>query len=569
MASRLASLCYFLLGAGLLSTWNAFISAVDYFAAIYGSHMDRLFTVCYLPMCLLLLLIMLHLGPAVCNPHARITVGFIGFIGVCCAVPLIDWQLVSADGRASPAALAVVLGAVLATGVFDGVSQGAVFVDASAAGPQYTQAAIGGTAVSGILITAIRVVTKATAEAGSTDDGVQEDTSLSALRRSTSLYFLCAAVLAGAGLVAHTLVLPRLGVRSVGGGAAGAAGAAGGQHMGKAKHSGYELASLGGNISGGPSAATPPSRHIKHVRHSSEAPGGGGGVFTLEGLEDESSEDYDRRGDNSECNDDDEEARPLSRKGRGGGANGGDDDIPVTQASRQRQRAGAGGPVPSTGGGGGGEHAAAAARARRVRMALVARAVWPCLGCLVVTYIATLSVFPGVVAEDVHSESLGDWYPILLIALFNLSDAFGKLIPISTGLWANNQYYILAAAMIRVFLILPPLLLAAIHNAHAGIMSALVLVLGASNGYLTALTLVIAPSFAANADYTSLAPSSSGGRGMAGSSLSVPAAADGGGGGGGGEQQSVGDLAEDLCVVALVCGLTLGALLGWGWLLLM
>jgi equilibrative nucleoside transporter 1/2/3 len=41
----------------------------------------------------------------------------------------------------------------------------------------------------------------------------------------------------------------------------------------------------------------------------------------------------------------------------------------------------------------------------------------------------TLSIFPGVLAEDVHSAQLGSWYPIWLIAAFNLADAAGKAAP--------------------------------------------------------------------------------------------------------------------------------------------
>lgn len=38
----------------------------------------------------------------------------------------------------------------------------------------------------------------------------------------------------------------------------------------------------------------------------------------------------------------------------------------------------------------------------------------------------TLSIFPGVLAEDLHSPQLGSWYPILLLAAYNCADAAGK-----------------------------------------------------------------------------------------------------------------------------------------------
>lgn len=52
--------------------------------------------------------------------------------------PQVDALLVGSLPQAPPSALGVVLGAVVATGVLDGVSQGAVFVDAAQAGQQYT-----------------------------------------------------------------------------------------------------------------------------------------------------------------------------------------------------------------------------------------------------------------------------------------------------------------------------------------------------------------------------------------------------------------------------------------------
>ncbi len=41
----------------------------------------------------------------------------------------------------------------------------------------------------------------------------------------------------------------------------------------------------------------------------------------------------------------------------------------------------------------------------------------------------TLSIFPGVLAEDVHSAELGSWYPVALLTVFNLADWAGKSAP--------------------------------------------------------------------------------------------------------------------------------------------
>lgn len=41
----------------------------------------------------------------------------------------------------------------------------------------------------------------------------------------------------------------------------------------------------------------------------------------------------------------------------------------------------------------------------------------------------TLAIFPGVLAEDVHSAELGSWYPVALLTVFNLADWAGKTAP--------------------------------------------------------------------------------------------------------------------------------------------
>lgn len=42
-------------------------------------------------------------------------------------------------------------------------------------------------------------------------------------------------------------------------------------------------------------------------------------------------------------------------------------------------------------------------------------------------YVVTLSLFPGVLTEG-KSATLGDWYPVLLIATFNVCDTIGKIL---------------------------------------------------------------------------------------------------------------------------------------------
>ncbi|XP_064478255.1 equilibrative nucleoside transporter 4-like isoform X2 [Ornithodoros turicata] len=57
--------------------------------------------------------------------------------------------------------------------------------------------------------------------------------------------------------------------------------------------------------------------------------------------------------------------------------------------------------------------------------AQVARSVWPYMLSIALAYFVTLCLFPGIESEIVSCR-LGSWMPVLLMALFNLSDFLGK-----------------------------------------------------------------------------------------------------------------------------------------------
>lgn len=86
--ARCAWWLYFTLGIGILAPWNAFIAAADYFSGVFpGRHMDRAFTLAYLPTCLLLLLIMLRWDNA--YARARLVAAYTGFAVLMLAVPMV------------------------------------------------------------------------------------------------------------------------------------------------------------------------------------------------------------------------------------------------------------------------------------------------------------------------------------------------------------------------------------------------------------------------------------------------------------------------------------------------
>ncbi|MCI10012.1 equilibrative nucleotide transporter 8-like, partial [Trifolium medium] len=62
-AYRVAYIIHFLLGAGNLLPWNAFITAVDYFAYLYPTkHIEKVFSVAYMVSSVLVLLVMISWG---------------------------------------------------------------------------------------------------------------------------------------------------------------------------------------------------------------------------------------------------------------------------------------------------------------------------------------------------------------------------------------------------------------------------------------------------------------------------------------------------------------------------
>jgi len=160
----------------------------------------------------------------------------------------------------------------------------------------------------------------------------------------------------------------------------------------------------------------------------------------------------------------------------------------------------------------------------------VVRHVAPGMACVGLVYWVTLSIFPGVLAEDLRSEALGDWLGVLLIFTFNLADMLAKLavgadVPGLRG--PGSARGRLAAAAARVAFI-PLYAWAARSGAGEAPLFLLTLALGLSNGFLTAASFAFAP------------------RGLPVERL---------------------ELAGLALVLALLVGLTLGAFSGWLWLL--
>ncbi|KAM0936057.1 putative equilibrative nucleoside transporter [Dioscorea sansibarensis] len=156
-----AYLVYFTLGAGFLLPWNAFITAVDYFSYLYPSvPVDRVFSVGYMISGLIPLLFIVGWGAHRLSVSTRINIGLALFTLCLLVVPVMDAVYVEGV-RGQYSGYYVTVGAVAVSGVGDALVQGGVVGAAGELPERYMQAVCAGTAASGVLVSAMRIVTKA------------------------------------------------------------------------------------------------------------------------------------------------------------------------------------------------------------------------------------------------------------------------------------------------------------------------------------------------------------------------------------------------------------------------
>ncbi|KAK9113293.1 hypothetical protein Syun_020090 [Stephania yunnanensis] len=123
---------------------------------------------------------------------------------------------------------------------------------------------------------------------------------------------------------------------------------------------------------------------------------------------------------------------------------------------------------------------------------IVGRVKWFGLGILVI-YVVTLSIFPGYITEDVHSQVLRDWYPIILITCYNVFDLVGK--SLTAVCLLENTKIAIGACFARVLFY--PLFLSCLHGPkffRTEIpVTLLTCLLGLTNGYFTSVLMIAAP----------------------------------------------------------------------------
>ncbi|WOL09245.1 equilibrative nucleotide transporter 1 [Canna indica] len=184
---------YFVLGVGFLLPWNSFITAVDYFAYLYpGTPVDRVFSVAYLLTCLALLVVIVgwaHLSSA----PLRINAGLGLFVVSLLVVPVMDAAYVKGV-QGLYGAYGVTVGAVVVAGLADALVQGGVIGSAAELPERYMQSVTAGTAGSGVLVSAMRIFTKAI---------YPQDPS--GLRSSANLYFIVGIVMMAICIVCYNI----------------------------------------------------------------------------------------------------------------------------------------------------------------------------------------------------------------------------------------------------------------------------------------------------------------------------------------------------------------------------
>ncbi|EPS58927.1 hypothetical protein M569_15884, partial [Genlisea aurea] len=106
-------------------------------------------------------------------------------------------------------------------------------------------------------------------------------------------------------------------------------------------------------------------------------------------------------------------------------------------------------------------------------------------------YVLTLSIFPGFLYENTGAHQLGSWYPVVLIAMYNVFDLIGRYIPLINSIKLEHRYGLMIACFARFFLV--PCFYFTAKYGDQGWMLFLVSFLGISNGYLTVCVLTGAP----------------------------------------------------------------------------
>lgn len=193
-AFHLAYIIHFTLGVGYLLPWNAFITAVDYFSYLYpDASVDRIFAVVYMLVGLFGLLIIVFYAHK-SDAYVRINVGLALFVVSLLVVPVMDAVYIKGQVGLYNG-FYVTVAAVGLSGIADALVQGGLIGAAGELPERYMQAIVAGTAGSGVLVSVLRILTKAVFP----QDG-------NGLRNSANLYFAVGIVVMAICTVLYNVV---------------------------------------------------------------------------------------------------------------------------------------------------------------------------------------------------------------------------------------------------------------------------------------------------------------------------------------------------------------------------
>ncbi|KAI3975144.1 hypothetical protein MKX01_038472 [Papaver californicum] len=162
---NIAYTVHFILGLGNLLPWNALITAIDYFGYLYPTkHIDKVFSIVYMGSSLPVLLVMISFRSNWFSNKERrrlsfrfrMNIGLFMFLLTLMTPPIIDWY-----GVSTSSSYYVIVGAVAVCGLADGLIGGSLIGFAGELPERYMQAVFAGTASSGVLVSILRIITKA------------------------------------------------------------------------------------------------------------------------------------------------------------------------------------------------------------------------------------------------------------------------------------------------------------------------------------------------------------------------------------------------------------------------
>ncbi|TRY65817.1 hypothetical protein DNTS_024088 [Danionella cerebrum] len=122
---------------------------------------------------------------------------------------------------------------------------------------------------------------------------------------------------------------------------------------------------------------------------------------------------------------------------------------------------------------------------------VVARVIWTYMLSIAVTYFITLCLFPGLESE-IRNAALGEWLPILIMAIFNISDFVGKILAAVPYEWNGTR--LLLCSCVRVVFI--PLFIMCVYPAqkptfsHPAWPCVFSLLMGITNGYFGSVPMI-------------------------------------------------------------------------------